>query len=102
MSGPPLNRARTKRGTEERHGFAGALPSVGGVGAMSGPPLNRARTKRGTEERHGFAGALPGVGGWGPCRGATSIRPRGQEVTQLVALGAEVLAVPGARGRLDG
>src|SRR5690348_13853809 len=27
------------RETEERHGFAGALPSVGGVGAISGPPL---------------------------------------------------------------
>jgi len=25
--------------TEDRHGFAGAVPSVGGLGAISGPPM---------------------------------------------------------------
>src|SRR5262245_20633994 len=33
MSGPP-----SRASFEERHGFAGALPSVGGMGAISGPP----------------------------------------------------------------
>jgi len=38
---------------EERHGFAGALRTLGGV----------------VEERHGFAGALRTLGVWGPFRG---------------------------------
>ncbi len=37
--GPPLRGPYANRGVEERHGCAGALPSVWGVwGAMSGPP----------------------------------------------------------------
>ena len=42
---------------EERHGFAGALPSVGGLGPVKAPSKSI--------ERHGFAGALPSVGGLG-------------------------------------
>ncbi|MBI2203675.1 MAG: ABC transporter permease [Candidatus Rokubacteria bacterium] len=37
MSGPPAR--MIDAGVEDRHGSAGPVPSVGGVGAMSGPPL---------------------------------------------------------------
>jgi hypothetical protein len=48
--------------SEERHGFAGTLPSAGGLGAMSGPPRETIR--------HGFAGTLPSTGGvWGAMSG---------------------------------
>ncbi|MBI2217416.1 MAG: NTP transferase domain-containing protein [Candidatus Rokubacteria bacterium] len=52
----------TQRDIEERPGSPGALPSVGGVGAMSGPPLP-------SEERPGCPGALPSVGGVGAMSG---------------------------------
>src|SRR2546421_1130967 len=38
MSGPP----RVCQFLEERHGFAGALRTLGGWGAISGPPLQQA------------------------------------------------------------
>src|SRR5438552_16324482 len=45
MKGPPLPIS------EERHGFAGALPSAGGLGAMSGPPC-RSNNLRGLPGDH--------------------------------------------------
>src|SRR5713101_3969142 len=45
---------------EERHGYAGALPSAGGLG---GPVEAQVWCK--VEERHGYAGALPSAGGLG-------------------------------------
>src|SRR5437588_1740368 len=35
----PVVSAEATRHTEERHGFAEALRTLGGVGAISGPPL---------------------------------------------------------------
>src|SRR5216684_2365792 len=45
---------------EERHGYAGALPSAG---ALAGPVEAQVWCK--VEERHGYAGALPSAGGLG-------------------------------------
>src|SRR5438270_11518558 len=49
------------RDPEERHGFAAALPSVGGLGAISGPlaqSRGAPRLGRGASERWGFGGHL--------------------------------------------
>src|SRR5216684_3211930 len=45
---------------EERHGYAGALPSAGGLGG----PIE-AQVWCNLEERHGYAGALPSAGALG-------------------------------------
>src|SRR5947199_10319901 len=50
-----LGPRRSPSNIEERHGDAGALPSVGGLGGPSRPP----GTPSNVEERHGDAGALP-------------------------------------------
>ena len=69
-SNPPLptiltreGRAYTTRNFEERHGFAGALRAVGGLGAISGPPCQSIRGNSSAVERQpsklGVAGSNP-------------------------------------------
>jgi hypothetical protein len=48
----------SKRMIEERHGFAGARRTSGGLGGPSRPPMQ-------SIERHGFAGARRTSGGLG-------------------------------------
>ncbi len=43
----------TKRDSEERHGSAGALPSVGGMGAISGPPSSTNQAVEAVDVVHG-------------------------------------------------
>jgi len=57
-----------ERSLEERHGFAGTLRPLGGMGAMPGPP----KGGRSLEERHGFAGTLRTLGGMGAMPGPPS------------------------------
>src|SRR2546423_14997101 len=54
--------------TEECHGFAGALRTLGGLGAISGPT-----TLTTPEKRHGCAGALRTLGGLGAISGPTTL-----------------------------
>src|SRR3989440_11756297 len=54
--------------TEECHGFAGALGTLGGWGAISGPT-----TLTAPEKRHGCAGALRTLGGLGAISGPTTL-----------------------------
>src|SRR5207245_8236576 len=74
MSGPPISEAW--RSIEERHGFAGVLRALGGLGGHVGAPHFRSlaeyrgapRLRRGT----------PSVGGFGgPCRGPPFPKPGG-------------------------
>jgi 5'-nucleotidase / UDP-sugar diphosphatase len=63
---------------EERHGYAGAPRTPGGMGGHIGAPHVRASLE---EERHGYAGALRTPGGMGGHIGAPHVR-----VWLLVAL----------------
>src|SRR6266403_1814697 len=79
---------------EERPGFPGALPSVGGCGGHLGAPTRADEGVSMIEERPGFPGALPSVGGCGGHLGAPTRADEGvssvEEVLDQGAPDAEI------------
>src|SRR5262245_49352685 len=86
------------RGTEARHGGAGACRTSGGLGAISGPHV----LGRGTEARHGGAGACRTSGGLGaisgpPCEkeaGAMALRLDRRTLLKGTAAAAAATSLP--------